>query len=202
MLFAFEELLSEPPRVGPVGQPVDERLRGGVVEGDGLLIAEGEGAGGVDEEGRVAVLADVLAAGVGVVACLPDALGQVEAAGVGAVGAEDSVCGEAAPVGLVDPCLAGEGFVAAKFGDVREGRVLVIQVRLHGFSPRRMLGHGEDACGGVTRREAHPQGIGLASRWRLQARGQGRAGRSGFEPAPPREFGHSMSHLAHPERVD
>ena len=136
MLFAFEELLREPLRVGPAGQPVDERLRGGVVEGDGLLIAEEEGAGRVDQEAGVAVLADVLAAGVGVVACLPDALGQVEAAGVGAVGAEDSVCGEAAPVGLVDPCLAGEGFVAAKFGDVREGRVLVIQVGLHGFSPR------------------------------------------------------------------
>ena len=131
MLFAFEELLREPLRVGPAGQPVDERLRGGVVKGDGLLIAEEEGAGGVDEEGRVAVFADVLAACVGVVAGLPDAFGEVEAAGVGAVGAEDSVCGEAAPVGLVDPRLAGEGFVAAEFGDVREGRVLVIQVGLH-----------------------------------------------------------------------
>ena len=151
MLFTLEELLREPLRVSPPGQPLGELLRGGVVEGDGLLITEEEGAGSVDEEGRVAVLADVLAACVGVASGLPDALGEVEAARVGAVGAEDSVCGEASSVGLVDPCLAGEGFVAAEFGDVREGRVLVVQVWLHGFSPRRVFGHGEDARGGVTR---------------------------------------------------
>ena len=158
MLLTFEELLREPLRVGPPGEPLGERFGRGVVEGDGLLIAEEEGAGSVDEEGRVAVLADVLAACVGVVSGLPDALGQVEPPGVGAVGAEDSVCGETSSVGLVDPRLAGEGFVAAEFGDVREGRVLVVQVGLHGFSPRRVFGHGEDARGGVTRTRQTWQG--------------------------------------------
>ena len=136
MLFTFEKLLREPLRVSPPGQPLGERVGRGVVEDDGLVVAEEEGAGSVDEEGRVAVLADVLAASVGVISGMPDAFGEVEAAGVGAVCAEDSVCGETAPVGLVDPRLAGEGFVAAKFGDVREGRVLVVQVGLHGWSPR------------------------------------------------------------------